>query len=224
MQSIALQRKVSAMSIRTEAEENLRIIRSLMEKATVYRAISAPGALVGGLCAVVTAVAGRWLANPVQVPPGFHFLVPWLTVLLIATVANFLLLAGGAKRRGETFLSPGMRLALRAMLPAMLGGGVVTLLILAVGPAFIASFWVLFYGISLLAASHFAPKSICWLGRAFFVAGVVLLGGGIEAFTIWERGSEVLAAHDIMGATFGLFHLVYAVLTWPSAGAAQAET
>ena len=32
-----------------EAREQLRVIRSLMERATIYRSISAPTALIGGL-------------------------------------------------------------------------------------------------------------------------------------------------------------------------------
>lgn len=206
------------MSIRAEAEENLRVIRSLMEKATVYRAISSPAALVGGICALMAAIAGRWLERPwlAESPfPAFGFLAPWLGVLLVATVTNLLLLAQGAHCRGEAFFSPGMRLALRAMLPALLGGGVVTLLTFALGAALVASLWVLFYGIGLLAASHFAPKSICWLGRAFFATGVVLIGGGFVVVSGWESGSDWLAAQDIMGATFGFFHIIYAACTWP---------
>ena len=42
---------------RSNAEEDLRIIRTLMERATIYRAISAPTALVGGLLAILAAVA-----------------------------------------------------------------------------------------------------------------------------------------------------------------------
>ena len=37
------------MDQRAKAEHDLRVIRSLMERATVYRAISAPTALLGGL-------------------------------------------------------------------------------------------------------------------------------------------------------------------------------
>jgi hypothetical protein len=116
-----------------------------------------------------------------------------------------------------------MRLALRAMLPGLFGGGVVTLLIFALGPALVVSLWVLFYGISLLAASHFAPKSICWLGRAFFVAGVALLAGGFVVVADVERGSQFLAAQDIMGGTFGLFHLIYAACTWPRGAGTRIE-
>ena len=40
------------MHERDRAEEHLRIIRTLMERATIYRAISAPTALAGGVIAV----------------------------------------------------------------------------------------------------------------------------------------------------------------------------
>ena len=224
LQSNALPRKVSPMSIRTEAEENLRIIRSLMEKATVYRAISAPGALVAGIGAVAVAIGGWWLSHPsLSVPsPQFRFVVPWLGLLVIVGVVNLALLARDAGRRGEPFVSSGMRLALRAMLPAMLGGGVVALPFSS-APALVASLWVLFYGIGLLAASHFAPKSICWLGRAFFAAGFLLFAS-MWLDALWLRVSDfALAGHFIMGATFGLFHLIYAGCTWPRGGAVRSE-
>jgi len=40
---------VLRMQTATEAEEHLRVIRSLMEKATIYRAVSAPTALAGAI-------------------------------------------------------------------------------------------------------------------------------------------------------------------------------
>ena len=74
---------------------------------------------------------------------------------------------------------------------------------------------MLFYGISLLAASHFAPKSICWLGRAFFSAGSALILTGSWCFGWWQGDRQDATAHLIMALTFGLFHLIYAACTWP---------
>jgi hypothetical protein len=208
-------RQSHPMSIRSEAEENLRIIRSLMEKATVYRAISAPGALVGGAGAVVVSAVEIMPASPRLFPAGSSFIAPWLALLLVTTVVNFALLAREAARRRDPFVSPGMRLALRAMVPALLGGGAVILPLPVDAPELLAGFWVLFYGISLLAASHFAPKSICWLGRAFFASGMLLVA---FAPSLAQRssglGGHETLAHMIMAVTFGLFHLVYAALTW----------
>ena len=202
---------------RSEAEEHLRIIRSLMEKATIYRAISAEAALVAGSLSVITASLGASIA-----PPSFdlavelvQFALPWALVFITATAANFFLLSRDAQRRGETVISQRMQLAIRGMLPALLGGAVCVFLPTAGGWAATASLWVLFYGISLLAASHFAPKSICWLGRTFFAAGVALLLGGSFVLEWWTHTNELRAAHLIMGGTFGLFHLVYAACAWP---------
>ena len=43
------------MSDRARAEEDLRVIRSLMERATIYRAISAPTAFVAGVLSILSA-------------------------------------------------------------------------------------------------------------------------------------------------------------------------
>ncbi len=112
-----------------------------------------------------------------------------------------------------------MRLALRAMLPALIGGGLAIFVDGRGSCATTAGLWVLLYGISLLAASHFAPRSICWLGRAFFVAGTAVL---LALRFGWNVQNESLAAHLIMGATFGVFHLVYAACSWPRNRAASA--
>jgi hypothetical protein len=202
---------------RNEAEEHLRIIRSLMEKATIYRAISAPGAAIGGVLSVIAAVAGQRLSQPGTDVPNdlFRFEVPWALVLGLTAIANLLLLRRDARRRNEAFVSQRMELAIRGMIPALLGGGFAVFVAGEGGWAATASLWVVFYGVSLLAAAHFAPKSICWLGRAFFIAGCVLLAGGHALFNDWLGLNQMKVGHIIMGSTFGLFHLIYAACTWP---------
>ncbi len=205
------------MSIRAEAEENLRVIRSLMEKATVYRAVSVTGAWVGGLCSVLVTIVALSNSEP---PVTFPFVASWGFVLAITGVINFVRLWRDAARRREPFVSPGMRLALRAMLPALLGGGLCTFVSGVIGQRLLASLWVLFYGVSLLAASHFAPKSICWLGRAFFTSGALLLICGPPFLDSVGQVDENADAFWIMGSTFGLFHLIYAACVWPRKSAA----
>src|SRR2546421_298418 len=57
------------MDERLNAEENLRVIRQLMERATVYRAISAPTALVAGILSLLAAAA-VYYNNEVQLVLG----------------------------------------------------------------------------------------------------------------------------------------------------------
>jgi hypothetical protein len=197
------------MQTSTEAEENLRVIRSLMEKATIYRAISAPAALLGGTISV--AVAGAAWGFSGRLP----FAITWLTVLAVTSAANLWLLRQDAHRRGDVFVSPGMRLALRAMLPALLAGGLCLFLKAEGGAPVLASLWMLLYGVSLLAAAHFAPRSIRLLGRVFFFTGALSLVGSALMLDGLRGTNQELIGHVLMGGTFGLFHLAYAACTWP---------
>ncbi len=200
------------MPTRADAEEHLRIIRSLMERATIYRAISAPGALVGGSLAVTLAAVCWWFSRA-----GVHvvFVLPWLALLGITAAVNATLLAIEARRRRDAFVSPGMKVALRAMVPGLLAGGLCTLVATDGRAPMTATLWVLCYGLSLLSASHFAPKSIQWLGRTFFVAGALLVITATLGLDHWRGTNQTATAHLIMGATFGVFHLIYAALVWP---------
>jgi len=78
------------------AEEHLKTIRRLMERATIYRAISAPTALTGGLlslaaCAVLV-LAGDNSQGPYKLewqdPRPHLFLAVWLAVLLLTAGAR----------------------------------------------------------------------------------------------------------------------------------------
>ena len=86
------------------AEEDLRVIRILMERATIYRAISAPTALAGGVVAIALAAfiwvrEHHWAENAPEVmrhisTRGFASL--WLAALAIVLALNTFL--SGEKR------------------------------------------------------------------------------------------------------------------------------
>jgi hypothetical protein len=194
------------MQTQNEAEEHLRVIRSLMEKATIYRAVSAPTALAGGIAAVVAAAPA--VQNLfAQWAYADSFRTRWLLALLVTLSTNTLLIFREARRRGDPLVSPGMRAALRALLPPMLCGGVFFAIF---GPAHIPAFLAMFYGLGLLATGHFAPHSMVWLGWSFLLAGLATL---VLSLTSWLSFSPV--PDYVMAATFGGFHFVYAACTWP---------
>jgi len=205
---------------RTEAEDHLRVIRSLMEKATIYRALSAPTALVGGLASVVVGglLFARWRLFPGTVSGRAWFLVGWGAVLLVTALANTFFLWRDARRRGDPFISNGMRHALLAMAPAIFcGAGLSTLLIGWRIDLLLPPIWMLCYGLALIATRGFAPCSIQRLGWAFLIAGFVVL------FLLTEGRCTQTAANLEMVATFGLFHLIYAACTWPRGATAGAN-
>jgi hypothetical protein len=208
------------MIARSEAEDHLRIIRSLMEKATIYRALSAPAALVGGLLSLGASGYLMWFARHNDHGFSNAFATAWAVVFVLTAGVSLLLIRRDAQRRGQPFLSVGARSALRAMLPPMLFAAALTVTSIIHNAATAAvPWWIGLYGLSLLAMTHFAPRSLSILGGCFLTAGIIAaLGIPDSATSRTEIGSD--GPCILMAATFGMFHLVYAFCTWPRSSAA----
>ena len=209
------------MTEREQAADHLKVIRSLMERATVYRTISWPTALFGGALAVLLA-AVLFLREKAGADDGTlgekriseaDWVICWMVALVLTVLFNFWLVSRKSKREGRPFFSPGLKMALRGVVPPMLAGGVLGIILTLKAEAAAAagaSVWVTCYGLALLATRGLAPTSIPRLELAFLMAG-------LAAFLyswISKMGSEslMLEANLIMGICFGLFHLVYGVI------------
>ena len=213
------------MNETSSAADDLRVIRGLMERATTYRAISAPSALLAGLLSTAAAGAVYYNneVNPVigrAIRPR-EFAILWIIVLVLSASANAFFIRREAKRSGRPFISSAMKLALRAILPNLLIPTAFTLWFFQTGylgaqELELVVVWVAFYGLALLSTSLFAPRSLTILGWAFLLTSlsVPVLGNAIDNLT-----GDV--PDTVMGVTFGLYHLVYAVATWPRKAGSQ---
>jgi hypothetical protein len=212
----------------SRAEEDLRVIRSLMERATIYRAISAPTALVASVLSLLS-TAIVYVNNDVKLifgrPVGpREFALIWIDVLILVLAVNGFFVWREAHQSGRPFISSGMKLTLRAVAPALLiplaftiwffkrgylGGQELELVVV----------WVIFYGLALLSTALFAPRSLVLLGWAFLLTGLAI---PVLINLLDELAGDVPTI--VMGLAFGLYHLVYAACTWPPrALAAPAE-
>jgi hypothetical protein len=195
-----------------QAEEQLRVIRNLMERATIYRAISAPTALVGGILSI--------LASILALDGSPRFIAGWLLVLLLTLVANTWFIWQKARREGGKIFSSGLRLAIRSALPVLLVTVVLTITIWRMGNGegaalLMATQWALFYGLALLSTATFAPRSLIFLGWTFLATGLI-------APSTFHLELTHHRASWLMGLSFGGYHLAYAICTWPRKGAAEA--
>ena len=204
------------MSTTEAALENLRIIRSLMEKAHIYRAVSAPAALTGGALALI---ASAWPVSHALKNHGEAamcdkcFLETWLIILAIASTLNILLLLKEAKRRNQPFVSAGMRMALRSFAPPMLVGGClgIGLIVFLHNLTLAALIWALCYGLALLSTASFSPRSLVRLGWAFVITGLLTFLGWAACSDVRLLASDMGPASLVMGLTFGLLHIIYAL-------------
>jgi hypothetical protein len=200
-----------------EAAAQLRAIRSLMERSTIYRAISGPAAAFAGVLSLAVCAWLWQLREPRKNPDPLVFMGIWLGVLLIVSVVNMVLLYRSARSRGEVFVSSGMKHALRALAPPLLAGFVMSLLEVSKEGAGrldcysnVAAYWILFYGLALLAMGGFAPRSMLALGAGFFAFGILTFLPSVRAFS----GPKYYVAVIHMAFSFGVLHLVYAAAVW----------
>lgn len=196
------------------AEEHLCVIRALMERSTIYRAISAPAALLGGILGIVAGavlwwVGGQYYASGEE-SGWLPFVVTWVMGYLVVEGINFMMIYRNARHRGDRFLSPGLKHAVRSLAPPLLCGCVTGISLAAFlnDLGLCAIVWVIFFGLALLSTGSFAPKSLIWLGRSFAFAGIVMLPCYLSF--VGEGANRFQLAALIMAVTFGLFHLIYA--------------
>lgn len=188
-----------------EAAQQLQTIRTLMERAALYRRALGPVLLVAGALGLVSALIGWWL--PIQTTSGFVGF--WLCIALLVISAALAMIRTQALRAAEPFWTPPTRRVAAAMLPPLFSGVMVTVpllglhvegsrLALALPPA-----WLVCYGLALHAAGFFTLRGVRWLGWAFVLIGAALVGAAL----IPGYEPSLRQAHLVMGATFGLGHL-----------------
>lgn len=197
------------MTTREEAAEQLRSIRKMMERAQVFRALSGETALVGG----ALALAAAWLSEGRL---GWGWVNFWLGGLAVVLFFNAWLLLRASASRGKPFWSGGLRLALRGVLPSIIAGGFIGVLAgrsgVEGGEMTAAMFWMLHYGLALLALREFAPRSMVWLGWVFVIFAILCFAGKTGLVSWLKDWVAPLNASQLMGISFGGFHLVYGAL------------
>jgi hypothetical protein len=201
------------------AEQNLGAIRGLIERAEIYRAVSARTALIGGVLSILTAGAiylndevTRIWDRPVR-PRELAF--AWLGVLFLTVTVSTLFRWGAGCESGGAVNSRRMKLALRTIvpylvIPAAFTGWFLTTGYLGAAEQDLVVVWIAFYGLMLLSTALFAPRSLALLGWAFLLTS---LSVPVFSDIIDNRVGAVPTV--LMGVTFGLYHLIYAALNWP---------
>lgn len=194
------------MTTREEAAEQLRMIRAVMERATVYRALSGETALVGG----ALALAAAWRSE------GKHywgFAGWWLAGLAMVLAFNIFQIWRMKAVKDRPFWSSGLRVAVRGAIPSLIAGGFLGLLFVrADNDRLAACLWILHYGLALLAIREFAPKSMVWLGWAFVTFGVVSLASVADVIHVPPDWIRMMNGARLMAVAFGGFHLIYGAL------------
>jgi hypothetical protein len=149
--------------------DNLRFIRSTMERAVGVTAISGWGMAATG--AVGTAAG---LLAP-RTPDAASHLIVWLVAAPIALAASVVGAVWKARRDGElaTLSGAARKLAL-AFLPPMCAGALLTLALWRTGAvALLPTTWLLLYGTAVAASGVYSVRAVPTMGAVFLALGAV---------------------------------------------------
>jgi hypothetical protein len=185
------------------AAENLQVIRTLMERAALYRRALAPVMLLTGTVGVIAAAAGLELS--ISTPRGFAGF--WLAVSVTPVIGALWIVRRQALRDGEPLWSPPARRVAQAVAPGFVVGLVLGLaqLQLRIGghATLLPALWAICYGGALHAAGFFTPRGLRWFGWIVLLTGLGALLVPVSNPAQWP------AAHLAMGLCFGVLHLLY---------------
>ena len=203
------------------AEENLQVIRTLMERSALYRRALAPVMLSVGCIGIAGWGLGeRWSNSPSGRESYPDFYAVWSIVAAIAIGVSILIIRRQALRSAEPIWTTPMKKICYAMAPALFAG-----LLAAVwhsegysqyGDAWrVIPLWGLLYGCALHSAGEYISRGVRLLAWAFIIVAslwaclIFCTAAGIHQIGV-HRGEPVLLMrpHAIMGLTFGGLHLL----------------
>ncbi|PWU15830.1 MAG: hypothetical protein C5B50_14725 [Verrucomicrobia bacterium] len=220
------------------AAEHIQVIRTLMERAAVYRRALAPVMIFNGVLGILAGAFG-WL---MRLEPPRVFIGYWMVVALIGASGSFLLIRRQSLKAAEPFWSPPTRRVAQALLPALVFGFALGLvLIIRAGPHQLridltsSSFvdinlgnpadelvkvlsldwlplaWIGLYGCAIHAAGFFMPRGMKLFGLAFVLGASSFLVLGLPDALAASRLARIHFGHGVMGFFFGLGHLAYGI-------------
>lgn len=174
--------------------DNLAFIRTTMENAGAFTAVSGWGMVVVGAIALVTALIAAMQPTPAR------WLDVWLAAGVTALVVQLWAMLAKARRSDVSLLSgPGRKFVL-AVSPPILAGAVLTVVLYqARFIDVLPGVWLLLYGAAVIAGGAFSVEIVPVMGFCFMLAGVLAL------FTplVWNDW--------ILAASFGGLHIAFGV-------------
>ncbi len=148
--------------------DNLRFIRSTMERAADLTAVSGWGIAATGAVGLVAAVLAE------RAPTADARLVRWLLAAPLAAAASAAGTVWKARRLGVPALGAPTRKLLLGFVPAMLSGALLTLALWRTGDTTaVPALWLLLYGTAILAGGTYSVRAIPAMGAGFLVLGAL---------------------------------------------------
>ncbi|MBB5638744.1 MFS family permease [Pedobacter cryoconitis] len=195
----------------------LSSIRNLMERSSKFISLSGLSGIMAGIYALIGAIAGykivynqhgglQYRSSYISQPE-----VLWQLAFIAALVLVFSLVTGiwltirQARKKGEKFWNPvSRRLLVNMTIPLTTGGLFILILLIRGDYGIIASACLIFYGLALIAASHYTLSDVKWLGFCEIALGLMAALFPGYGIVFWTIGFSIL--HILYGS---IMHFKY---------------
>ena len=187
--------------------QDLREIRSIMERSTKFLSLSG----ISGVLAGIYALAGSYLVyeilgNPEALVQGilsgeqvWNLFLTGLAVLVLAIATAVIFSVNKAKKRGDkVWNSAAKRMLVNMAVPLMTGGIFVVILLTKDLIILIAPVTLIFYGLALYNASKFTFSDVKYFGFTQLVLGLLAVYFTQYSLLFWAFG-------------FGVMHIIYGI-------------
>jgi hypothetical protein len=156
--------------IHDHALENLRYIRSAMERAGSFTAV--PG--LGGMVMGATALPAAWLASRQHTAQAW--LVIWLTEMVLAVAVGSLAMVHKARRSNVPLWNDAGRKFALSFAPPIVAGALLTWPLYEAGLLHVvAALWLILYGAAVLAGGAFSVRIVPAMGIGYFALGIITM-------------------------------------------------
>lgn len=172
--------------------DNLRFIRSTMERAGSFTAVPGKGGMAMGVIALVAA----WIAHT---QPAFQsWILVWLAAAVAASLIGVVTMNRKASAAGTPLTTAPGRKFILSFVPAIISGLLITAVLAPQGNrAHVAGMWLLLYGTGVLGGGAHSIRIVQLLGALFLVLGACALFSPQAAADLW------------LAAGFGLLQIIF---------------
>lgn len=152
-----------------EALDDLRFIRSTMERASSFTGVPGKGLVAMGATAVVASIFAS------KQPTSLKWLLVWLAEALLAlAIAVAAIRQKAHKSNQPAFSGPASRFIL-SLAPPLFAGALLTLILYRDIFPYLPGLWLLLYGTGVVTGGAFSIRVVPMMGVCFMLAGTAAL-------------------------------------------------
>ena len=183
------------------AMENLRYIRTTMERSESYTHVSGMGVAATGVVALIA-----W-SFAITASSDLVWLAVWLEAAAASLALAVYTLARKSRTEGRAVLRERGRRFAWTIVPPMTAGAVLTLALVRLGATeLLPGTWLLLYGTSFVTGGSTSVRSLPLMGSAFMLTGALALLTPPTWGDAW------------MAVGFGGLHILFGINIWRSHG------